>query len=373
MNILFLNRQDTFTRWGGDTTQMMKTKAALEQLGISVAVELSAAPPTHGFDLVHVFNVQTAPYSVHQIRHARTSGLPIVLSPIYWDRRHIDQWCETYQFHQKSAVRSLAALNPWVPTFYFNKISRARKALPTMICEMLDSADHLLPNSIAELENLCLLFNRPNLRGRSSVVVNAIEIPALPLSSTERSGNISMTTLHQLPLGEFLLQVGRFEPIKGQRSLIRALGSTPEIPLVFVGSNLESPYGRVCRELGAKRGNTWFIPHIPHEQLPYIYSRAKVHALPSMRESPGLVTLEAALYGANCVVSIHSPVQEYFESLAWVCDPSNDESIQTAVMQAWAAPRTGQLGHHVQSKFTWDHTASQTLAAYERVLRQGRS
>jgi glycosyltransferase involved in cell wall biosynthesis len=367
MRILFLNRPDALTRWGGDTTQMMQTKTALEQLGVSVTIELTSTPPTDGYDLAHVFNVQTAPSSVKQIRHARESGLPIVLSPIYWDRRHIDQWCETYQFHQKSIVRSLAALNPRLPAFYFNNISRARKELPHLICEMLDCADYVLPNSIAELETLCLLFNRADLRGRSSVVVNAIE------TSLDGSKNSAPMYLPKLPQEEFILQVGRFEPIKGQRSLIRALGQTPEIPIVFVGSNLESPYGRVCRDLGEKRGNTWFIAHLPHDQLPYVYSQAKVHALPSMRESPGLVTLEAALHGANCVVSIHSPLQEYFESLAWVCDPSNDKSIRAAVMQAWAAPRNGNLGDRVRTQFTWAHAASQTMAAYVQVLKRGRN
>lgn len=365
MKVLFQNREDALTRWGGDTTQMMKTKTALESMGVQVSVNLVSSPSLNGFDLVHVFNVQTAPYSVLQVRNAKDHGTPLLLSPIYWDKRHISRSPETYRYHERAAVRCMARLSPLLPTLYFNHLSPGRKHIQSRIVEMLDGADHLLPNSLAELEILCVLFDRPSLRARSSVIVNAIDA-----EDATAQGVDSLSLL--LPEGDLLLQVGRFEPIKGQLKLIRAMRQHKEIPLVFIGGNMDSLYGQTCQKEGQLRGNTFFLQHIAHESLPAIYRRARVHALPSMRESPGLVTLEAAVQGANCVVSIHGPVIEYFGAKAWVCDPASEESIEQAVVSAWEAPRTGELGRSVQNEFTWERAGRQTLAAYEHLLTHRR-
>lgn len=361
MRVLFLSRSDAFSRWGGDTTQMIKTQAELEALGVSVSIALDTHPDLSGMDLVHVFNVQTASHSVKQVEYARRQGVPIVLSPIYWERSHIDAWHETYEFHAKATVRRLARLSPSIPAWYFSHCSPGRHRLVRDIKHMLQTASHVLPNSIAELEILISTFELSQLRAKSSVVVNAVEIDD-PSPSTPSGGEVT------LPSGDFVLQVGRFEPIKGQRSLIRSLMHDAEIPLVFVGAGIDSDYGQACQHLGAERGNVHFLPPLPHSALPAVYRKAKVHALPSMRESPGLVTLEAALQGANCVVSVHAPLQEYFGELAWVCDPTSDASIRQAVLLALHSERSGALGKYIRHHFTWQHAARQTLKAYEQTL-----
>lgn len=360
MKVLFQNRPDALTRWGGDTTQMMKTKQVLETLGAEVRVDLSTEPALQDVDIVHVFNVQTAVHSAAQVRHAKSQGLPVVLSPIFWDKRHIETDPRTYQFHDSSWVRRLAAIHPWLPSTYFRKLSPKRRAIRSDIVDMLDQADSLLPNSIAELEVLSLLFDRPGLRAKSHVVVNAID--ARPANT-----NMDTPVIESLPKDEFVLQVGRFEPIKGQMDLISALLTHPEIPLVFIGGAMDSLYGQACQRLGQQRGNTHFISHVPHESLPAAYRRARVHALPSLRESPGLVTLEAAVQGANCVVSIHGPILEYFGDMVWCCDPASPASIERAILSAWRSPRDGKLGHHVMNTFTWQKAGQQTMSAYESL------
>src|SRR5690349_1458825 len=82
---------------------------------------------------------------------------------------------------------------------------------------------------------------------------------------------------------------------------------------------------------------------LPREELPALYRRARVHALPSLRESPGLATLEAALEGCRCVVGIHAPVEEYFGDEAFVCDPEDEASIGRALRGAWDAPASDRL------------------------------
>lgn len=95
----------------------------------------------------------------------------------------------------------------------------------------------------------------------------------------------------------------------------------PEIPLVFVGRDLALAYAKQCKVLGARRGNTYFLGEVPHEDLVGLYDRARVHVFPSFRESPGLATLEAAGRGVNCAVSHLGPVTEYFRNLMRYCNP----------------------------------------------------
>ena len=89
-----------------------------------------------------------------------------------------------------------------------------------------------------------------------------------------------------------------------------------------------------------------------------------------VRESPGLSTLEAAISGANCVVSFHTPFTEYFSLDTLSCDPLNIESIQHAVLKAWNSPGNDELKKRVLKYFTWKRAALKTLEAYEYILNK---
>ena len=93
-----------------------------------------------------------------------------------------------------------------------------------------------------------------------------------------------------------------------------------------------------------------------------------MHVLPSLRESPGLATLEAAVFGANCVVSFHGPVAEYFGADVWYCDPDDAPTIRQAVLAAWKAPFNQRLRSSILEKFTWREAARKTLEGYRRLV-----
>lgn len=362
MKILFQNRPDALKNWGGDTTQMMETKRHLEDLGLTVDINLDLEPDLKGYDLVHIFNIQTADYGMRQLLNAKHQGIPVTLSTIYWDMRHIAREQERFLYHPSFSVRALAKIHVGIP-YLISKLNFKRayrtKKVNQAIKVMLQKADLILPNSHAELEILAQLFNMPDLRGKAVVVPNGVD-PALKTAT-------GMTT--SLP-GEYVLQVGRIETIKGQMKLIKALYDFPEIPLVFVGRVLEPYYAQECFRLGEKRGNTFFIDEVPHNQMPVYYAKARVHALPSLRESPGLVTLEAAIWGAQCVVSFHAPIAEYFGLDMFCCNPSDVDSIKKAVFKAWNSSPDGSLKERILNSFTWEEAARNTFKAYSYILDQ---
>lgn len=367
MRVLFQSRPNALTDWGGDTTQMVKTRDRLGALGVHVDFSLDPRPDVREYDLVHVFNLQNSTFHVRQVENAKRQGRAVALSTIFWDLAHVPRAHQAGTIHASALARLLYRVHRRLPFLPWDlKLLLGNREEWRQGRRMLELADILLPNSYAELEILAQAFQAPWVRTKALVVPNGADPPRDPTPE-------GMERARDLP-SEVVLEVGRFSVTKGQRVLLEALTGLPEIPVVLVGAVADAAYARECQRLARSRGNVHFPGAIPHEHLAALYRRAKVHALPSLRESPGLTTLEAASYGANCVVSLHGPVAEYFGPDAWYCDPTDRESVRDAVVEAWEAERTGRLGHRVQREFTWEKAGELTRQAYEIALsRRNRS
>lgn len=84
MKVLMQTRQNVFDLAGGDTTQLVKTKEALESKGIDVDLSLDLRPDVSGYDVVHLFNLTRVQETFIQSKNAKEAGKPVVLSTIYW-------------------------------------------------------------------------------------------------------------------------------------------------------------------------------------------------------------------------------------------------------------------------------------------------
>jgi glycosyltransferase involved in cell wall biosynthesis len=365
MRVLLVNtRPDAIPFWGGDTTQVMETQKALRRLGASVDLAGDGAScDWSSYDLVHLFNMQTAENGLDLLNRAKAAGKPVALSTIYWDLRYA-RHPDNLRYGDSTWWARLALVMPGVAmTLHRLRYLRGHLRQRQAQTKLLQNVDLLLPNSVAELESLVAQFALPELRARAVIVPNAVNPPAtVPPTRSEPFANLPET---------FVLMAAGFHPIKGQARLIQALMGENQIPLVCVGRSREGTrYGHHCQILAARRGHTFLLDAVRYEDMPQLYSRAKVHALPSLRESPGLASLEAAVWGANCVVSIHAPVQEYFGHDCFVCDPLNPSSLCAAVLAAWKASVNHKLGDRILREFTWPKAAEETLRGYEWMLRK---
>lgn len=368
MRVLFINsREDAQQNPGGDTIQLIKTKAALEALGVMVDIrqphEIASLP---SYDLSHIFNIQE-PRSTWEVFNAlRRTGKPIVLSPIYWGM--FAYWFETAVTQHKRWRWPARYLNVnRLNTIYENwqQLKAPVKSLWRIQRRLLTQCDRVLPNSNNEAEFLqteFLLTNR--FRQKVDVVPNGIDSS---LYRTLPKPNYQF--LQKYGLNEFVLEVGTINPVKNQLGLIEALFSC-SVPIVFIGQIPKefSDYGEACKVRAAERGNVIFIKQISHEELPGVYALATVHALPSWRETPGLVSLEAAAAGCQIVSTSIGSTREYFGDMAWYCYPNDLESIEKAVKAALQAQHSTDLRKHILSAFTWNRAGEVTLDAYERVL-----
>jgi glycosyltransferase involved in cell wall biosynthesis len=361
--LIFNTRLDSAKCWGGDSTQVIETEKALIHMGIETKVISSAPENIREYDVIHIFNMQTIGNGIDVIKSAKLNKVPIVFSTLYWDLRYaMEEDLVKYSigrlYTSLARISPLLALNLYKMRYYYGNARQKR-----LQRKVLSEVALILPNSVAELEILVQHFDMPILRARSMIVPNAVSCKSTSLCDDKMKECM-------LP-SEYMLMAAGFHPVKGQHRLIEALRDNKEIPIVFAGRiDKTSVYGQYCIQLAEQRGNTYILGAINHEDMPALYSHAKIHVLPSLRESPGLSSLEAAIYGANCVVSSHAPVWEYFKNEAFVCDPLDPDSIKESVLAAWKSAPRSELKKMILQEFTWTKAAEITLQAYKQVIRR---
>jgi glycosyltransferase involved in cell wall biosynthesis len=329
---------------GGGEVQLARTARHLDALGVPVRPFGPWTDRLRDARLLHLFGMSREGLAL--ARHARAIGLPVVLSPICWFE-----------------PRALAALagSPARAALDLAKLGlqAAMPRRPGWRRELLRLADRVLPNSHAEARQLARLFAVEPRRFR--VVPNGVELgfaEADPSAFRERIG-----------LDRFVLFAGRVEPRKNPLGLIRALRPTG-LPLAVVGGVVpgHERYAARCRREGEGfvRWASRLGPDSP--LLASAYAAARVFALPSWFETPGLAALEAALAGAAVVITPYGCTREYFGARARYARPDRPREIARAVLSAWEEGPAPGLGPHVRSRYLWSEAARRTAEVYDELV-----
>ncbi|RXK86811.1 glycosyltransferase [Filimonas effusa] len=377
MKVAFCIRQDYDTMIGGDSIQLLKTREHLEK-SFPVTIDIVTRPEDlhTGYDLVHIFNLATRDTTLAFLNKANALQLKIALSTIFWN----------YTYQAGKDVAAAAGYNipvsPWQATLIngFSKLSAAISGKPRMLAapfrrlcrESIGSANILLPNSIEELGELARFTGLPftELEKKTQVVVNAASFSANNEAAAD--GGVAADDLNSYNLPEkFLLQIGRIEYVKNQLNLVRALYRDTDIAIVFIGKVNDEKYYRKLKQLSEARGNVFFIDHVPHDRVNAFYKRALLHVLPSFRESPGLVSLEALANECKVVVSQDgfAPVRTYFfDKYATVIHPASLPSIRAGVLAEIRQQRDmAAISADIRAHFNWEKAAEQTFSAYRKI------
>jgi glycosyltransferase involved in cell wall biosynthesis len=367
LKVLMLTRPDAQAVPGGDTVQMVETKAGLEKLGVQVTIgELSPTNSFSQFDLIHIFNWQMLHCFYNMLPVMPSKRCSVVLSPIFWYQ--IGHWfdgaVEKKPFwnllnHALSA-KSARSIYQWWQLAKFRRIGEGRKFRREILLP-----DRLFPNSrieLAYLEDTLGIKNR--LQNRSTIVYNAIK-----RCNFDPIPHPNLSFYDEYHLEGFVLQVARIQAAKNQLRLIEALFDLP-IPIVFIGqpSPYESEYVKKCEELARLRGNVYFLGQLANDEVAGIYVLAGVHVLPSWRETPGLASLEAGAAGCRIVSTRIGSAQEYFGENAWYCDPGDIQSIRHAVTCALSSPPPAALRDQILTCYTWEEAAKTTLEGYHQAI-----
>lgn len=346
-------RPDYRERPGGDTVQMNQTKRCLERLGLKVEVSGEESLDLAACDLVHAFNLGRPEEPYRHCLQALEAGKPVALSTVYWDFSEFWEWGDPDYWELPPPDRGLPTPRPAPLPDPIEMRRRAR--LDEQRRAAIACATVYLPNGQGEADLLHQTYGMD--LSRTVIVTNAVDdifFSARPEPFIEKHG-----------LRDFVLCAARVEKRKNQLLLVAALRGTG-IPLVIIGQPNPEEYRDLCRRYAD--GNIVFLDPLPHEELASGYAAAKVHALPAWFETPGLSTLEAAAAGCNIVTTDRGTAREYLGDVAWYCDPPDVESIRTAVLAAYEAPRSGQLRELVRERHTWHRAAESTLDGYRLAL-----
>ncbi len=180
----------------------------------------------------------------------------------------------------------------------------------------------------------------------------------------------------------YALYLGGFDVRKNLRAVLSAFGIArrvlPHIRLVIGGRLPQSDTAfapdprRIAREVGLDGDAVRFIGFIPEEHKPALYRGARAFVFPSLYEGFGYPPLEAIACGVPVVASSASSLPEVVGEAGVLCEPDDLEGMAGALIRLFNddtfrdALRRQAIAR--REAFSWDDTASQTLAAYRSVV-----
>jgi glycosyltransferase involved in cell wall biosynthesis len=340
-SVLFHAGSTAFQAPGGGETQLVQTGRALEAMGHSIRPFVPWVDPIENFRLLHLFGMSRE--GLELARVAKRRGVPIVLSTICWIE-----------------PRALFAL---APSKVLGGFQAAKWTLKQLIpksgwrSELVALADALAPNSTAEGNQLVRYLGADP--SRIWPVPNGVERrfrEAGPDEFADRFG-----------LRDFVLYVGRIEPRKNVLGLIRSTHRLG-LPLVVIGDPVpgREAYAEACRFASDQ---TQWLPRIEHNDplLASAYAAARVFALPSWFETPGLAALEAAIAGTPVVITPWGCTREYFGDLVRYVRPDRPAEIDRAIGAAWDEGAKAGLAECVETRYLWAAVARSTAELYETI------
>lgn len=347
MKVLFQNRANARTQPGGDTVVMDRVATGLRAKGVQVDIVLDSVSDYSSYDLVHLFNFATPELTERYARDCVAAKKPYVVTALYEDR----------------------------PKFYnqmftaFDAISSGKQGQLPELLSSTTEAEKWSNNWTAEHANVLFATGASEVDALSSDYPNSNPVTFPVGCEVFDSEADEELFAGQFGVRGYVLCVGRLETRKNQLALLKALESD-QIPVVLVdgGFTYQPEYEQACRSV-ERSGRTIFTGRLSPEMLASAYKGAKVHALPSWYELPGLVSLEAARYGANVVVSELGTSKDYFNSLAFYANPGDLQSIRNAVLAGFYAPKRPELVELAES-FTWERSSDTVYSHYCKILKQ---
>lgn len=188
-------------------------------------------------------------------------------------------------------------------------------------------------------------------------------------------------TYHLDRQASYLLYVGSEDPRKNLSRLIdslrRIVDQEPNIKLLKVGAarfvGERKQLQQKIQRLGLE-DHVIFFDQVPDKDLACFYNIADLFVFPSLYEGFGLPVLEAMACGTPVLTSNRSSLPEVAGEAAILVNPYNVNAITHGIIQLLSdstlADSMRQKGLTYAGQFTWERTARETMAVYERVLAE---
>jgi glycosyltransferase involved in cell wall biosynthesis len=240
----------------------------------------------------------------------------------------------------------------------------------------LQSAQCIITISHSAAEDIQRYYKIPNEKIR--VIYPAID-PRFYKRSIEEITFVQKK--YNLP-DDYLIHVGRIDPIKNLTTLIKAFARLKQNKLyagklVLVGE----PYKKspdlsvipLIQELNLKN-DVILTGYISDDDLPAVFSGACLKVFPSHNEGFGLVALEAMACGVPIIAHrAGGALVEVIGDAGIITDSNDLETIYAAIVRVITDPALQDemriKGFEQVHHFNWEETARQTLALYSEIAQ----
>ena len=277
--------------------------------------------------------------------------------------------------HRADLIHAPATLGPWrsrVPAIYTMHDMLYFRAPELMATPFYTKPVQWMEQRAAGNASLILTVSRD----AAADITRYLRYPADRVLAIHSAGTLDprvpATTVAREP--DLFLAVGNRLPHKNFAGIVRAIAALPpaERPrLVVTGSRGDDPLRPLVEELGVEPWvdlRSW----VPDDELADLYSRATALIVANFVDGFGLPILDAMLVGLPVLVSDIAVYREVAGDVAGYFDPTDIHSIAAALRRAVTDPAwLGDLatrGRAHAAQFSWTATATETLAAFQRVL-----
>jgi alpha-1,3-rhamnosyl/mannosyltransferase len=215
--------------------------------------------------------------------------------------------------------------------------------------------------------------------------IDPVKIHVIPLGVSDRFQRLPQAQLQgvrdqlRLPCN-FVLYVGALQPRKNLVRLVLAFAQLPAemrraYPLLIAGSHgwMNDELRRAALPILAE-GTCRLLGYLSDEEVPAVMNLASVFAFPSLSEGFGFPAVEAMRCGACLLAGRAGSLPEIVGEAGMLVDPLDTQAMSRGLLTLLENPSLREdlraRGAARSLHYTWDRTASSTVAVYDDVLEE---
>lgn len=245
-----------------------------------------------------------------------------------------------------------------------------------IVGDVVKKSDRLITVSNFEKENIKNAFDVED--GKVTTVHNAVNDEFNERFTEEEKEEVRQK--YNLPT-QFLLHIGNKDPRKNTKRVLDAfcelkVTDHDYMKLVIVGID-EERLDMLLKEMyipQAIKKDIILTGYVENEDLPVIYSLAKVFLFPSLREGFGIPIIEAMATGVPVITSNTSSMPEVAGDSAVLINPKKTHQLKDAIIRILSDDeyrnKLIKQGLKQCKSFSWKKSAKDVLKIYEQLSSQ---
>lgn len=198
---------------------------------------------------------------------------------------------------------------------------------------------------------------------KNSYSVNKEKISVVPLSMSYSD----YYNIDEIPKELFCFHLSSFS--QSRKNVVRLVEAAKKykFQLVLAGNKGSADEYQVIQNAIGDSPNIKVFGFISEKQKISLYKRAKVFALPSIKEGVGIVALDAAHYGCEIVITEIGGPKEYYGGKAFIVNPFDVDDIGLSIIKAMKGGNQPDLKNKVDSLYSQQNIAEILFQNYMKI------